>query len=68
MLVKPLTVTQGYIISGETKRLEVKVDLSNVGENAYNIILDMRVYGNLSTEILRTLDTGKKHCPSLHKI
>ena len=59
MIVKPLVATEGYIIAGETKRLEVKVDLSNIGENAYNLILDMEIHGNLSSESLRTKDTGK---------
>ena len=59
MVVKPLVATEGYIIAGETKRLEVKVDLSNIGENAYNLILDMEIHGNLSSESLRTKDTGK---------
>lgn len=59
MQINPITTRSGYIISGETRRLEVKVDLGNAGENAYNIILDMQIYGNLSTEGLRTNDIGK---------
>ena len=59
MNIKALTTVPDYIISGETKRLEVKVDIGNIGENAYNVLLDMQIYGNLSTEIIRTQDTGK---------
>ena len=59
MKVKPVTANGGYVISGDNKRLEVKVDLGNLGENAYNVMLDMLIYGNLSTEEIRTQDTGK---------
>ena len=59
MKVDPVTAIGGYVISGDNKRLEVKVDLGNLGENAYNIMLDMLIYGNLSTEEIRTQDTGK---------
>ena len=58
MKIKPLIASGGYVISGDAKRLEVKVDLGNLGENAYNIMLDMLIYGNLSMEELRTQDTG----------
>lgn len=46
--VVPLT-SRGYIVAGQDRYLDVKVGLINNGENAYNIIMDILIAGNVST-------------------
>ena len=50
-----------YILTGQDKFLEVKVGLFNEGENAYNIVIDIVVVGNLSSAV-RTHEVAGKHC------
>ena len=49
MKLLPLANGGEYIVSGKDRNLEVKVGLMNAGENAYNIIVDVTVAGNLTS-------------------
>lgn len=55
--VLPLT-DSGHIVTGRDRHLDVKVGLLNMGENAYNVILDVRLVGNFSLSIQMKDTTG----------
>ncbi|KAL4222565.1 integrin [Mactra antiquata] len=48
--VLPMT-DSGHIVTGRDRYLDVKVGLINMGENAYNVILDVNLFGNFSLSI-----------------
>lgn len=51
--VLPLT-DSGYLVYGRDKHLDVQVGLYNGNENAYNVIIDVEIAGNISST-LRTI-------------
>lgn len=51
--VVPLT-DSGYLVYGKDRNLDVQGSLYNARENAYNIIIDVEVAGNISSA-LRTI-------------
>ena len=55
--VIPLT-DSGHLVYGKDRNLDVQVTLYNAKENAYNIIIDVDVEGNISSALRTILMQG----------
>lgn len=58
--IVPLTES-GHLVYGKDRNLDVQVGLHNALENAYNVIIDVEIEGNISST-LRTIPLTGNSC------